>query len=192
MRKWILLLCLLLAASLPAVADSGALRVDFSPYCDVPILLYAVARQNAQGNLVFAEPFTGCDADISDRTAQGQTQAARSLAAWAEEKALTPDCLCDTDEAGNAAFEDLSPGLYLVSAQPFRIGTQVVTANPFLVHLPSVDAAGQVHWTLTAQMKFTVQPDDPDSPDTGPSTMAVAGLILAAGALFTMRKREKT
>lgn len=192
MRKWILLLILVLAAALPVMADSGTLRVDFSPYGDVPILLYTVAQPDAQGNLVLTAPFAGCGADLSDRSAQGQTRAAQLVAAWAREKEVTPTNVCATDPQGNAAFENLGPGLYLVSAEPFREGLRVVTANPFLVYLPLVDENGQAHWCLQAQMKFTEKPDDPSSPDTGQAPLASAGLILSAGVLFTLRKREKS
>lgn len=192
MRKWILLLLLLLLPALPVRAQSGALTVDLSPYRDVPIHLYAVAEQDEQGNFTFTQPFAGCGVELSDPSAQTMTYAAGTLAVWALEKEIPPTMIRTTDAQGRAIFESLRQGVYLVTAEPFRRGMQVITPNPFLVYLPTLDGEKTAHWFLTAQMKCTVQTDDETSPNTGTAPLAGMALLLSGAALFLLRNREKT
>ncbi len=192
MRKWIFLLCLLLAAALPVVAGSGVLTVDLAPYDGAQIRLYAVAETEADDDFALTPAFMGCGVDLTDHSAQAMTYAAGRLVAWVQEKGITPTKTCVTDAQGQGAFEGLGRGVYLVAAEPFRAGAQVITPNPFLVYLPTLDSEGAAHWFLTAQMKYTQQTDDETSPDTGAASLTGVALLLSAAALFLLRNREKT
>lgn len=194
MRKWMMILSLIFLLTVSSRAQSGDLTVDLYPYPDVPIRLYLVAQQEEDGAFVTEAPFEGCPVDWKDTSAQGCAEAARLLSLRAQEKNVTPAACHLTDEAGQVWFEDLPGGVYLVQADPFRRGTQVITPNPFLVFLSERDLQETNHWFLAARMKYTAREDTPQQPDTGGTFPWMAALLLATPFLLTFgkRMREKT
>lgn len=64
-----------------------------------------------------------------------------------------------TDENGKLVFpnngDEIQPGIYLVTSHTHIQGNYVYTAEPFIVHLPSLDESGKPDYNVTAYPKFS-------------------------------------
>lgn len=110
---------------------------------------------------------------------------------------------------GEATFDDLMPGLYVVTQRFGEACDGFSLIRPFLISLPRWNGSGYIY-DLTAQPKVSLEeeptepteteptaPTDPRLPQTGQlnwpvPTMAVAGLaFLVAGWLLCFGKKER-
>ena len=112
-------------------------RSDFSVFQPIaPFDSYLQAESRKDGAEVGVERL-----DLSTNTAwQGL---ANTLKGWVvssstEEKA-EPIATLQTDADGNAAFPELTPGLYLVYADSLRSGRTTYTSEPTLIALPAMN-----------------------------------------------------
>ena len=175
----LLAMCLVVCCALPAFATSanivlgrlGSLHVRlYDTHNDVPLrggelTLYQVASvKRTNGNLYFdyTGDFTGCGVvlgDLSDSTLADQLLEYMPQGARGTTKTVDAD--------GNAAFEDLELGLYLIVQSKASNGYAPI--KPFLVSLPMAEN-GKWNYEVDASPKVggytPVNPDTPPVPPT--------------------------
>ena len=181
----LLMLCLLVAGALPALATSANIRlVDASgnpatgtirvalydsakdkALSGGQLTLYRVAevkRKNGDLSFEYCGDFYGCGialGDLTDRTLADQLLEYMPQGAQGTTKTVEAD--------GNAAFEDLELGLYLIVQSKASNGYAPI--KPFLVSLPMAEN-GKWNYEVDASPKVggytPVNPDTPPVPPT--------------------------
>ena len=181
----LLMLCLLAAGALPALATSVNIRlVDASGNPDTgtirvalydsakdkalsggQLTLYRVAevkRKNGDLSFEYCGDFYGCGIALGDLT---DSTLADQLLEYMPQGARGTTKTVDAD--GNAAFEDLELGLYLIVQSKASNGYAPI--KPFLVSLPMAEN-GKWNYEVDASPKVggytPVNPDTPPVPPT--------------------------
>ena len=181
----LLMLCLLAAGELPALATSANIRlVDASgnpatgtirvalydsakdkAQSGGQLTLYRVAevkRQNGDLSFEYCGDFYGCGIALGDLT---DSTLADQLLEYMPQGARGTTKTVDAD--GNAAFEDLELGLYLIVQSKASNGYAPI--KPFLVSLPMAEN-GKWNYEVDASPKVggytPVKPDTPPVPPT--------------------------
>ena len=124
-----------------------------------------VQRKNGDLSFEYCGDFYGCGIELGDLNDLGDSSLAGRLLDY-----LAPGSegtVQAVDNDGNAVFEDLELGLYLVAQTKASAGDKAV--NPFLVSLPLAED-GQWLYDVDASPKVgAYTPETPETPDT-PST----------------------
>lgn len=189
----LLMLCLLAAGALPALATSANIRlVDASgnpatgtirvalydsakdkALSGGQLTLYRVAevkRKNGDLSFEYCGDFYGCGIALGDLT---DSTLADQLLEYMPQGARGTTKTVDAD--GNAAFEDLELGLYLIVQSKASNGYAPI--KPFLVSLPMAEN-GKWNYEVDASPKVggytPVNPDTPKNPD-GPGNPVSPG-----------------
>ena len=161
----LLMLCLLAAGALPALATSANIRlVDASgnpATGTIRVALYDSAKDNDL-SFEYCGDFYGCGIALGDLT---DSTLADQLLEYMPQGAKGTTKTVDVD--GNAAFEDLELGLYLIVQSKASNGYAPI--KPFLVSLPMAEN-GKWNYEVDASPKVggytPVNPDTPPVPPT--------------------------
>ena len=166
----IICIAVLLCLTIPAMAlQTGRIRVETN---GGTVALYRVGQINGQGFLLL-EAYGGGYLDQGDILSN-------NLAAWLNEQAKNGHIKA-TDVWGNAEFDDVETGLYLI-AQPSTPSGQEAFA-PFLVAMPW---DGYV-WDINLDLDQLPQTGETNAPAIWICTM----LISALGIAICMQYRWK-
>ena len=173
-----LLLCILLC-SVPAFA-AGAVDVtkDVSltiryrdggaPVEGVRLQLYYVATIDAYAAFSLTGDFKDYPVRVNDLDSDAWRALAETLAGYVQRDDLPPLDSAKTDGNGVAVFPSqqrrLSPGLYLVMAEPHSAGDYTYVTEPFLVSLPNLAGSDTWQYDLSAAPKYTRTDNPPDQP----------------------------
>jgi len=112
---------------------------------NVTTCLVADAVVDANGNVVFTatQAFAGVGADFTNLTEDKNIALAASLDAYASDNNISRSAKL-TDSNGEAAFTNLSAGLYLVAQKDNGSSGYIIA--PYLVMVPEVDTATRGGW----------------------------------------------
>ena len=178
----LLALCMAVCCALPALAAPAAsANIDLSRTGSMDVTLYDhqndvplrggaltvykvadVARTNGDLHFVYTADFTGCGIALGDLT---DSTLADQLLEYMPQGARGTTKTVDAD--GNAAFEDLELGLYLIVQSKASNGYAPI--KPFLVSLPMAEN-GKWNYEVDASPKVggytPVNPDTPPVPPT--------------------------
>lgn len=203
-RSWILrIFCSVLLLLLPLTAAAQGVhsltircRSGRTAVARVEFRLYRVGGLNDEGALTLDEAFGG---DTLNKKFSDWDTLATALAKLAKDK--TALAVQKSDSVGNAAFTDLEPGLYLVTAQD---GSKTYEIQPFLAALPGRDpATGEDKLDLEVYPKLSKTPDSTKPtekpgklPQTGQNWLPIPALILfglgiGCGSLFAGKKGRR-
>ena len=126
-----------------------------SCFADLNIDLYRVAGLTADGEMELLEPYSGYPIDITGITSQQQwLDIAQTVRSFVEAESLAPTQSRTTDAQGNAVFEDLETGLYLVKGILTRDSEGAVFFYDFMIYLPAPTEGGY-NYDIQAKPKFT-------------------------------------
>lgn len=124
-------------------------------------------------------PTGGTQADSNN------AQTAKKLAEYLQEQGVAPTASGAVDETGNALFENLTLGLYLVVQSDADAATGYYPVMPFLVTVPGRQPNGYLDYAVDAAPKM--QPIDPKptpKPDGEvPNQPPVTGILPQTGQL---------
>lgn len=186
-RRALALLGLLCALLLPGQASalSGSILLDChvqaggetlplagDTYAIVQIADITVEGQGGAGDLTYQTwpDFTGFACDWSALTGSDRQAKALQLEAYAKEKKLFTAAKT-TDAKGQAAFTDLSTGLYLVSRIQAAPANGGYLTQPILVDIPTL-LSGKWYYVLNVVPKWeqSTHPDPGPDPTPGGSS----------------------
>ena len=124
---------------------------------DVEFSLYRVAEVADVLKFRLVEPFQkyGDHVTLKDLDAEGWKQAALTLKGYVLRDDLPATARKETNTSGEAVFEGLETGLYLVIGERTKVGHYKYTAEPFLLCLPGLNQKDQ-NWEydLDVNVKF--------------------------------------
>lgn len=152
----IICLCMLITLLHPraSFADSGGGLVLHYGYSNARFYLYQVADQNKQ----LTGSFAGYDISLDcENNAEWQALALR-LEKIVEEKGLTPWAKQQTGERGDAVFDHLAEGWYLVTGDSVRING--ITYQPVAFVVNVTDGI-----QTKADVKHSPVPEEPTEPE---------------------------
>jgi len=112
---------------------------DILSGADFSIIQTAVLSDQAAQIYTLTDPFKEMDISFDGMTAEGSAKAADTFYRFTEKRKLSPDFSACTDEQGDALFDGLSRGIYLVYQTGSREGSPASAfenALPFLVMVP--------------------------------------------------------
>ena len=171
MQTWKRLLVLLLCAVLVSTCvfageiDPGK-RCELTVRCkhtaeDVTYAIWRVAEVDEDVRFRYVSPFknkgfhSANDHDDWEDTAE-------TLAGYVERKEIAPLATEDTNSRGNATFEKLKTGLYLVIGEPYTYDGKTYEQDPFLIALPTrSDNTQPWEYVVTTIRKPAEQVEDP-------------------------------
>ncbi len=189
-----------LAHAVPDLTQRGSIHITMrhggNPVPGGMLTLHQVGKAaEADGNYFFlpAGDFEGLEIDLSDIHAKGL---ADKLYRYTQSDLL----IGTTVEIGMDAkvtFEDLEPGLYLLSQSTAAPGYSEI--EPFLVSLPVLREGSYVYEVdaspKTELVPKPTEPGEPDIPQTGQlnwpvPVLTVAGLLLMTLGTILVRKKD--
>ncbi len=122
----VLLLCLLLPVDAYAAGSSLTLRY---PFDSTPFRVYLAAIPGEAGSYELADAFSAYSVEIPG---ESWRDCAATLAAYAARDQILPDAVAETRN-GEAVFQSLSPGLYLVVGNAHQSEDKLCTPVPVLI-----------------------------------------------------------
>lgn len=147
---------------------------DKQPLADMAFSVRRVAEMDARGHYALVGAYADADVELNGLAdAEDWDAAATKLAVWAKDYALAADVESATDSDGEAAFADLTCGVYLLQAGPLKADTRTYTASTYLVALPGADDSGAWNYNMESACKVSMtetkrddgSDDDSDSDD---------------------------
>ncbi|MBE6900793.1 MAG: hypothetical protein E7479_09100 [Ruminococcaceae bacterium] len=157
------------------------------------------AEDDGDYYFVYTEDFAGCEIPVTELDSSELPMALKKIAF---EKRLA-GTTANIDRNGQAKFENLEPGLYLVVQKSAAPGFNAV--NPFLVSVPVYENGVYVYDTdASPKVELEPKPEEPEKPseepekpddklpDTGLTSwpvpvMAVSGIILISAGIVLRR-----
>ncbi len=132
-----------------------------------------------------------------ESTAAEQADLANRLVTYISEKQLEPQSKAVTDKQGNAIFEQLTPGVYLLRADSQNT---YGTIQPFIVEIPLHTVDG-LDYSIEAYPKASAYPSEPEESELPEGVQTsddmttmwwVCGLLISgAGGLYLSYKQSK-
>lgn len=119
----------------------------------VEFRLYRVADVAETGDLALTGDFAEYPVSLKNLDSSGWRALAQTLDAYAARDGLMPLKVIATDQSGQAVFEQLSVGLYLVTADCYERDGYIYTPEPFLICLPD-EKNGQWEYDVASACKF--------------------------------------
>ncbi|WP_219070228.1 Cna B-type domain-containing protein [Bifidobacterium simiiventris] len=152
-------------------AESGSITVEYKDdgeaLAGASVSLYRVASWNAKGDgfeptKSFAD--YSVDWDVFGADSETFRQLAETLSGYAARDAVSADATAKTDADGQASFDGLARGLYLVNVAAFKTSALSCGASSTLTAVPSGTAAN-------ASYDVKLQPKTECTPIEKPSTV---------------------
>lgn len=123
------------------------------PLPGTTFMIYRVADMNELAQFELTSAFSGFSGDINALdTAEKQENAAVEFQTIAT--GLTPDQTGQTDDTGVIIFDDIVPGMYLVTGIPVEILPWAYTFSPFIVTVPTRDVNEEWLYDVIADIKL--------------------------------------
>lgn len=208
------------AEAVPSPEDrTGTLRVSYvsedsggggkTPISGATFEITKVADLNWHGGspeYILTDAFGGTDIDFNGMTASQSHEAAGTFA----KMAVPSEQAVMTDSTGEAVFEDLDQGIYLVE-ETKKTGTAAdySTAEPYLVKVPDYEEGAWLYEVTSSPKSEPVKtvipaPEEPETTETPAASVKTgdilnvylwAGLLLSAASglliLAVVRKTRK-
>ncbi len=129
-------------------------------FAGLDVLLYHVADLTNDVQYALSGSFALCPVSVSGVTSQNEwNEIAVTLNSFIVSEKIAPIKRTLTDENGNAVFEGLAAGLYLVNEVRAEQEDAVHIFGSFLISVPGIDENGKWVYDVTAKPKsVTVEP----------------------------------
>ncbi len=115
--------------------------------------------------------------------------AAMQLETWTTEQGVEVGAQATSGAAGKATFSALEPGMYLLAAEPLKVGSRTYTAETYLVAVPEEGASGTWSYDATSVCKVSMTEDQDSGKNDGGKTDDGASAS-AAKKLKTTTKQQ--
>lgn len=142
--------------------EKGNVPLAGDTYSLVMIADAAVDLSNNTVSYQTKADFMSYDCNWHDCTSSQLQKKADELKQFVTENSV-PAQTKETDAEGQALFDDLNPGLYLVFRSKTASGNKKYTDMPMLITVPQV-TAGAAYYQVEAYPKFSVEGTTPDNP----------------------------
>ena len=117
---------------------------DGTSLTDLPVKLYKIADVSADYQYALTDAFADSALILNGVQSTGEWNVIRStLETYVLANGVEPDAVIETDEVGQAQFEALPTGLYLVSAQRGTVGETICCFDAALTALPALGDDGR-------------------------------------------------
>ncbi len=116
--------------------------------------IFRVGTHSPYGDFYLDGDFADYPVTFDDLSASAMTSVAETLEMYTKTDNITPLSSLATDENGQAVFEDLELGIYLLSGKSVEIQGKVYTPSAFCVEIS--DDSDEVY-DMTSYPKFTVE-----------------------------------
>lgn len=144
---------LLLLLCLPAPASAACSTIDTDRETALTIYfgesgtgfqgaefrIYRVADVSETAHLTLAGDFAAYPVSLNGLDSSGWRALAQTLDAYAARDNLPPLQTAETDQTGQAEFDHLHTGLYLVVGDRYELENRIYTPESFLLNLPNLD-----------------------------------------------------
>lgn len=123
----------------------------------VEFRLYRVADVAETGDLALTGDFAEYPVSLKDLDSSGWRALAQTLDAYAARDGLTPLKVIATDQSGQAVFEQLSVGLYLITADCYDVMDIYIRRSRFSsVFRMRKTGSGSMMWLLPASLTANI------------------------------------
>lgn len=158
----LLLPCFALTAFAYEAVDTGreaSLTVYFgdgeNDFSGVEFRVYRVADISETGEMTLAGDFAAYPVSLEELDSSGWRALAQTVDAYIARDGLLPLREAGTGESGEAVFEGLPVGLYLITGDSYESGEYTYTPEPFFICLPDWDEEdGQWNYDMSVSCKF--------------------------------------
>lgn len=139
-------------------------RCDGTAFSNQTVKLYQIAEISADFQYALTEPFCPTGLILNGIQTQGEWNVVRAtMEAYILANSIAPIMTAITDEAGDACFESLKPGLYLVAEMQMAEGDLSCAFDSALIALPGLDGEGYWQYDVAVAAKPAILPPiDPD------------------------------
>lgn len=96
--------------------------------------------------------------------------AAMQLETWTTEQGVEVGAQATSSAAGKATFSALEPGMYLLAAEPLKVGSRTYTAETYLVAVPEEGTAGTWNYDATSICKVSMTEEEDSGKNDGGKT----------------------
>lgn len=114
---------------------------------DAEFSLFRVGEANVYGGYLLDDPFSAYGISLESTTAP------QTLASYVERDQMVPVMTVETDENGQAVFENLEQAVYLVLGEETQADGMIYTPSPMLQQIPSwIDE--ELCYDLVSEVKY--------------------------------------
>ena len=126
-------------------------EADGNGFADVEFCIYRIADVSEEGNFTLSGDFLDYPISLGNLDSSKWRALAQTLEAYIARDGIKAFQVKRTGKMGEAVFEQIPTGLYLVTGDSVRQGRNIYTPEPFLVSLPTVDQ-NNGQWLYDAEM----------------------------------------
>lgn len=131
----------------------------------MPFKAYRLASITENAELAFVDKFAGYGVELPEDQA-GYRALAETMSGYIARDGIAPDKVATTNENGRASFAEVEKGLYLITADRFKVEATGMTyiVSPSLVVLPNTTDGETWLYDVVISPKYTEIPPVPDTP----------------------------
>ena len=144
----------LLGSAVSAAERTGSIRLRYAAASGVRFRLYLAGEITDNWEFRLAGAFEDIPADLNDLDTEEMTVLAETLASYADADGIQADYTGRTDASGEAVFDSLPKGLYLVLGERVIQDGVLYDPVPFLLTVPSQDGDGNWIYDAAADVKY--------------------------------------
>ena len=151
------------------ISTEGKCTLTLSYICretavaDVPVKLFRVADVSASAQYSLTDAFAASGVELNGIRSSAEWNTIRStLESYILANEIDADFSARTDQNGDSRFDELKPGLYLLSAAQVVQNGWRYSFDSALISLPGLNEDGLWLYRLTVTPKSAAIPDEPD------------------------------
>lgn len=142
--------------------------IDEKPVQDVTISVHRVASVDDDLSYSWLDTYAKYNLTVDFNDDGKMAEVAQTLASYVSRDSVAATAQEETDEDGYASFDNLAPGMYLVTGEIYRAGRYTYRIVPTLLPLPNTAKDGTVTFDANVELKHesTYNPPEGHSHDT--------------------------
>ena len=142
--------------------------IDEKPVQDVAISVHRVASVDDDLNYSWLDAYVKYKLTVDFNDDSKMAELAQTLASYVSRDSVAAAAQSKTNEDGYASFDNLTPGMYLVTGETYRAGRYTYRIVPTLIPLPNTAKDGTLTFDANVELKHesTYHPPEGPSHDT--------------------------
>ena len=142
--------------------------IDEKPVQNVAVSVHRVASVDDDLNYSWLDTYAKYKLTVDFNDEGKMAELAQTLASYVSRDSVTATAQAETNEDGYASFDNLMPGMYLVTGEIYRAGRYTYRIVPTLIPLPNTAKDGTLTFDANVELKHesTYHPPEEPSHDT--------------------------
>lgn len=139
--------------------------IDEKPVQDVSIFVHRIASVDDDLNYTWLDAYSKYKLTVDFNNDDKMAEVAQTLASYVSRDSVAATAQAKTNEDGYASFDNLTPGMYLVTGEIYRAGRYTYRIVPTLIPLPNTAKDGTLTFDANVELKHESTYHPPEEPN---------------------------